>query len=78
MEAALLVSLVIFSVIAVESENLLRSVFALLGFTAALAALFILLSALQVGLMLLLVYAGGVVALFLIVIMMTKGKEGEE
>lgn len=78
MEAALLVSLVVFSIIAVESENLLRSVFALLGFTVALAMLFILLSALQVGLMLLLVYAGGVVALFLIVIMMTKGREAED
>jgi len=77
LEAAFLASLVIFSILAVESESLIRSVFSLLGFTISLGLLFILLSAFHVGLMVLLVYAGGVVALLLAVIMMTKGREHE-
>ncbi|MCF8884183.1 MAG: NADH-quinone oxidoreductase subunit J [Nitrososphaerota archaeon] len=74
-EASLLVMLVIFSIIAVESENLVRSVLALLGFIISLSIIFILLYALHVGLILLLIYAGGAVALLMIVIMMTKGRE---
>lgn len=74
-ETSLLVMLVIFSIIAVESENLVRSVLALLGFIISLSIIFILLYALHVGLILLLIYAGGAVALLMIVIMMTKGRE---
>lgn len=75
LEAALLVSLVIFSIVAVESKSLIRAVFSLLGFIISLSFLFILLYALHVGLMLLLVYAGGAIALFMLVIMMTDRRE---
>ncbi|MCS7125292.1 MAG: NADH-quinone oxidoreductase subunit J [Aigarchaeota archaeon] len=75
LEIALLISLIFFSIIAVESENLIRSVFALLGFVISLSILFILLYALHVGLMLLLVYAGGAIALLMVVIMMTNRRE---
>jgi NADH:ubiquinone oxidoreductase subunit 6 (subunit J) len=75
LEVALLISLIIFSVIAVESESLIRAVFGLLGFIISLSFTFILLYALHVGLMLLLVYAGGAVALLMLVIMMTNRRE---
>lgn len=75
MEIALLILSIIFSIIAVESENLIRSVFALLGFIISLSGIFILLYAFHVGLMLLLVYAGGAVALLMVVIMMTNRRE---
>lgn len=75
LEVALLISLVVFSILAVESESLVRSVFSLLGFIFSLSALFILLQAFHVGLMLLIVYGGGVIALFMVVQMMTRGRE---
>jgi len=75
LEVALLISLIIFSIIAVESESLIRAVFGLLGFIISLSFIFILLYALHVGLMLLLIYAGGAVALLMLVIMMTSRRE---
>lgn len=75
LEASLLISLIVFSIIAVESENLIRAVFGLLGFIISLSFIFILLYALHVGLMLLLVYAGGAIALLMLVIMMTNRRE---
>lgn len=75
LEIALLISLIVFSVIAIESENLIRAVFGLLGFIISLSFIFILLYALHVGIMLLLVYAGGAIALLMFVIMMTNRRE---
>ncbi len=75
LETILLISLVIFSILAVESHSLIRAVFSLLGFIISLSFLFILLYALHVGLMLLLVYAGGAIALLMLVIMMTNRRE---
>jgi len=75
LEVSLLISLIIFSIIAVESESLIRAVFGLLGFIISLSIIFILLYALHVGLMLLLIYAGGAIALLMLVIMMTNRRE---
>ncbi|GEM_PF-772747 len=75
LEIALLISLIVFSVIAIESENLIRAIFGLLGFIISLSFIFILLYALHVGIMLLLVYAGGAIALLMLVIMMTNRRE---
>jgi len=75
LEVSLFISLIVFSIIAVESENLIRAVFGLLGFIISLSFIFILLYAPHVGLMLLLVYAGGAIALLMIVIMMTNRRE---
>ena len=77
LESILLAVLVISSIIAVESERLIRSVLGFLVFTLTLGVLFLLLSAYQLGLMVFLVYSGAAIALLLMVIMLTKGKEGE-
>lgn len=77
LEGILLTVLVISSIIAVESERLIHSVLGFLVFTLTLGGLFILLSAYQLGLMVFLVYSGAAIALLLMVIMLTKGREGE-
>lgn len=78
LESILLAVLVISSIVAVESERLIRSVLGFLVFTLTLGGLFLLLSAYQLGLMVFLVYSGAAIALLLMVIMLTKGREGEE
>lgn len=75
LETALLAVLVVSSLIAVESERLLRSVLGFLVFTLALGGLFLLLSAPHLGLMVFLIYSGAAVALLLMVIMLTRGRE---
>ena len=74
-ELGLLILSVIFAIIAVEQAKLVRSVMGLLGLTAVLGAIFFILGAYQVAIMQILVYAGGVIALFLFVILLTKGVE---
>jgi NADH-quinone oxidoreductase subunit J len=74
-ELGLLILAVIFAIIAVEQAKLIRSVMGLLGLTAVLGAIFFILGAYQVAIMQLLVYAGGVIALFLFVILLTRGVE---
>ncbi len=76
-ESVLLVVLVAASLVAVESERLTRAVIGFLIFTIALGAIFILLSAAYLGLLVLLIYAGAAIALLLMVIMLTKGREEE-
>lgn len=72
----LLLSLsVVFSIIAVEANSLYRSIFGLFGMTATIGILFILMAAYYVGIVQLLVYAGGLIALMLIVVSLTVGKE---
>ncbi len=74
-EILLLVIAVTFAFIAVGQERLVRSVMGLLGYTATLGVIFFVLGAYPVGIFQLLIYAGGIVALFLFVILLTKGYE---
>lgn len=72
----LLLSLsVAFSILAVEANSLYRSIFGLFGMTATIGVLFILMAAYYAGIAQLLVYAGGLIALMLIVVSLTVGKE---
>ncbi|MEM2910044.1 MAG: NADH-quinone oxidoreductase subunit J [Nitrososphaerota archaeon] len=66
---------VAFSILAVEANSLYRSIFGLFGMTATIGVLFILMAAYYVGIAQLLVYAGGLIALMLIVVSLTAGKE---
>jgi len=77
-EATLLLLLslsVAFSILAVEANSLYRSIFGLFGMTATIGILFILLGAYYAGIVQLLVYAGGLIALMLVVVSLTVGKE---
>ncbi len=74
--SVLLLSLsVIFSILAVEVNSLYRAIFGLFGMTATLGILFILMAAYYAGIAQLLVYAGGLIALMLVVVSLTEGKE---
>lgn len=75
LEAILLVVAIVFAILAVEQNRLIRSVIGLLGYTATLGVLFLVLGAYPVAILQLLVYAGGIVALFIFVILLTKGVE---
>ncbi|MEM2095538.1 MAG: NADH-quinone oxidoreductase subunit J [Candidatus Caldarchaeum sp.] len=74
-EVLLLAAAVLFAILAVEQSRLVRSVMGLLGYTATLGVIFFILGAYPVALFQLLIYAGGIVALFLFVILLTKGYE---
>ncbi|MDW8092079.1 MAG: NADH-quinone oxidoreductase subunit J [Nitrososphaerota archaeon] len=76
-ELALLIIALISAVFAVESGSLIRSVFGLLFFTTSVGLIFVSLGALHVGLFQILVYSGGIVALFIAVIMLTRRREEE-
>ncbi|MEM0090262.1 MAG: NADH-quinone oxidoreductase subunit J [Nitrososphaerota archaeon] len=72
----LLLSLsVVFSILAVEANSLYRSIFGLFGMTASIGVLFILMAAYYAGIAQLLIYAGGLIALMLIIVSLTVGKE---
>ncbi len=75
LELTLLVASVLFAILAVEQSRLYRAVMGLLGVTVAIGVLFFLLGAYQLAVLQLLVYAGGIIALFMIVIMLTRGVE---
>ncbi|MDJ0270792.1 MAG: NADH-quinone oxidoreductase subunit J [Aigarchaeota archaeon] len=75
LELTLLVASVLFAILAVEQPRLYRAVMGLLGVTVAVGVLFFLLGAYQLAVLQLLVYAGGIIALFMIVIMLTRGVE---
>lgn len=75
LEIALLLAAVVFAIAAVEQARLVRSVIGLLGYTASLGVLFLVLGAYPVAILQLLVYAGGIVALFIFVILLTRGVE---
>jgi NADH-quinone oxidoreductase subunit J len=75
LEMGLLILALIFAVIAVEQARLVRSVMGLLGLTAVIGVIFFVLGAYQVAIMQLLVYAGGIIALFIFVILLTRGVE---
>jgi NADH-quinone oxidoreductase subunit J len=74
-EIVLLVAAAFFAMLAVEQNRLIRSVMSLFGYTATLGVLFFVLGAYPVAILQLLVYAGGIVALFLFVILLTRGFE---
>ncbi|MEM4545685.1 MAG: NADH-quinone oxidoreductase subunit J [Nitrososphaerota archaeon] len=72
----LLLSLsVVFSILAVEANSLYRSIFGLFGMTMSIGVLFILMAAYYAGIAQLLIYAGGLIALMLIIVSLTVGKE---
>ncbi|MDW7978762.1 MAG: NADH-quinone oxidoreductase subunit J [Candidatus Caldarchaeum sp.] len=75
LEVVLLAVSVFFAILAVEQSKLVRSVMGLLGYTSTLGVIFFVLGAYPVALFQLIVYAGGIVALFLFVILLTKGYE---
>ncbi|MCS6784790.1 MAG: NADH-quinone oxidoreductase subunit J [Candidatus Caldarchaeum sp.] len=75
LELALLGAAVFFAILAVEQSKLVRSVIGLLGYTATLGILFLVLGAYPIAILQLLVYAGGIVALFIFVILLTRGVE---
>ncbi|MEM0441270.1 MAG: NADH-quinone oxidoreductase subunit J [Candidatus Caldarchaeum sp.] len=74
-ELVLLAAAVIFAILAVEQAKLVRSVIGLFGYTATLGVLFLVLGAYPIAILQLLVYAGGIVALFIFVILLTRGVE---
>lgn len=71
----LLAAATAFALFSLETSNLYRAVFGLFGMSAALGVLFILMSAYYVGIAQLLIYAGGLIALFIIVVSLTEGKD---
>ncbi|MEM0445515.1 MAG: NADH-quinone oxidoreductase subunit J [Nitrososphaerota archaeon] len=75
LELLLLVFAVAFAVLSVETKNLTRSVFGLLLFTATVGVIFILVGAVHVGALQIIVYSGGVTALFLVMIMLTSRRD---
>jgi len=75
LELALLAATVALAILAIEQARLVRAVMSLLGMTAMIGVIFFLLGAYQVAIMQLLVYAGGIIALFIIVILLTRGVE---
>lgn len=74
-EAILLLIIIISGILSVEVRSLVKAVMCLLIFTLSLGLLFIVLGAFHVGLFQILAYSGGAIALFLIVIMLTRRVE---
>jgi NADH-quinone oxidoreductase subunit J len=75
LELLLLVLAVVFSAFAVETRSLTRSVFGLLLFTVTVGLVFLALGAVHIGALQMIVYAGGVMALFLLMIMVTTRRD---
>ncbi len=75
LELLLLVLAVVFSAFAVETRSLSRSVFGLLLFTVTVGLIFLTLGAPHIGALQMIVYSGGVMALFLLVIMVTARRD---
>lgn len=75
LELLLLILAVAFAALAVETRNLTRSVFSLLLFTATIGFIFVLQGAVHIGALQLIVYSGGVTALFLVMIMLTARRD---
>lgn len=75
LELLLLVLAVVFSAFAVETRSLTRSVFGLLLFTVSVGLIFLSLGAVHIGALQMIVYSGGVMALFLLMIMVTARRD---
>ena len=74
-EIILLALIVLFAILAIEQGQLIRAVLGLLGVTAGIGVIFFLMGAYHVAILQLLVYAGGIIALFIVVILLTRGVE---
>lgn len=74
-QSVVLILMVGFAIVAIEAKRLYRAIFGLLGMTVSLGILFFSLSAYQVGIIQLLVYSGGIIALFVMVLSLTQGVE---
>ena len=75
LEFTFLILAIVFSIIAIEQTKLIRAVMGLMGVTVSIGILFLLLGAYQLAILQLLIYAGGVIALFIVVILLTRGVE---
>ncbi|WP_455282052.1 NADH-quinone oxidoreductase subunit J family protein [[Eubacterium] cellulosolvens] len=74
LQLGLLVATCVFTVLTVESKDLLHTVIALAAMSISLGALFWLLSAPYVAVFQILIYAGAVVVLFIAAVMLTRRK----
>ncbi len=74
-ETILLLIIIVSGILSVEVRSLVKAVMCLFIFTLSLGLLFIVLGAFQVGLFQILAYSGGIVALFIAVIMLTRRVE---
>ncbi len=75
LELLLLITALAFAVLSVETRNLTRTVFSLLIFTAIVGAIFIILGAVHIGVLQIIAYSGGLMALFLFMIMLTNRRD---
>jgi NADH:ubiquinone oxidoreductase subunit 6 (subunit J) len=75
LELLLLIIATFFAILSVETRNLTRTVFGLLVFTALVGVIFIMLGAVHVGVLQIIAYSGGVMALFLFMIMLTNRRD---
>jgi NADH:ubiquinone oxidoreductase subunit 6 (subunit J) len=75
LELLLLITALAFAVLSVETRNLTRTVFSLLIFTAIVGAIFITLGAVHIGVLQIIAYSGGLMALFLFMIMLTNRRD---
>ena len=74
LQLGLLVVTCVFTVLTVESKDLLHTVIALAAMSVSLGALFWLLNAPYVAVFQILIYAGAVVVLFIAAVMLTRRK----
>jgi NADH-quinone oxidoreductase subunit J len=74
LQLGLLVATCVFTVLTVESKDLLHTVIALAAMSVSLGALFWLLNAPYVAVFQILIYAGAVVVLFIAAVMLTRRK----
>ena len=74
LQLGLLVVTCVFTVLTVESKDLLHTVIALAAMSVSLGALFCLLNAPYVAVFQILIYAGAVVVLFIAAVMLTRRK----
>jgi NADH-quinone oxidoreductase subunit J len=74
LQLGLLVATCIFTVLTVESRDLLHTVIALAAMAVSLGSLFWLLNAPYVAVFQILIYAGAVIVLFIAAVMLTRRK----
>lgn len=74
LQLVLLAAICVFTVLTVESKDLLHTVIALAAMSVSLGALFWLLNAPYVAVFQILIYAGAVVVLFIAAVMLTRRK----
>jgi len=75
LEALLLILAAGSALYAVETRSLTRSIFSLLIFTVVVGLIFFALGAIHLGALQIIVYSGGVMALFLLMLMVTSRRD---